>query len=122
MSSAGSQFLLLLWKNFKLQSRKKVVTVFEIVIPLFFVAILLLIRVTSDSNYINENTYWNRWMLKDNIQTDGKTKIYFTPDNAFTNAIIDSVIANSNATSSMSFQNFLQVNNNSIKSQNKNFK
>lgn len=91
MSSAGGQFVLLLWKNFKLQSRKKVVTVFEIVIPLFFAVLLLLIRALSKSEYIDTDSKWDKVYpnLAGNIT---KTKIFYTPSNSFTDDIIQSII------------------------------
>ncbi|XP_052780875.1 phospholipid-transporting ATPase ABCA3-like isoform X2 [Mya arenaria] len=103
MSSAGSQFGLLLWKNFKLQGRKKVVTAFEIIAPLFFAAILLAIRTASNSEYITTNTLWDRFSLESNLETDGKTTIYFTPNNTFTRALIQKVIDYSNATTKVGF-------------------
>ena len=44
MGSTWNQFLLLFWKNWTLQSRKVILTFFEILIPLVFAALLLIIR------------------------------------------------------------------------------
>jgi hypothetical protein len=45
----GRQFLLLLWKNWTLQKRKVCVTVFEILLPLFFGTILVGWHVIEDN-------------------------------------------------------------------------
>ena len=65
MASLGSQFTLLLWKNFTLQGRKKCVTVFEILVPLFFAGLLLMIRAVVDSEYINHDTQYDRFSISD---------------------------------------------------------
>ncbi|XP_038064273.1 ATP-binding cassette sub-family A member 3-like [Patiria miniata] len=44
MGRTWNQFLLLFWKNWTLQSRKVILTIFEILIPLVFAALLLIIR------------------------------------------------------------------------------
>ena len=54
----GSQFLLLLWKNWTLQKRKVCVTVFEILLPLFFGAILILIRLLVKVTDQPNDTIW----------------------------------------------------------------
>ncbi|KAL4225817.1 hypothetical protein ACF0H5_013807 [Mactra antiquata] len=91
MSSAGEQFLLLLWKNFKLQGRKKVVTAFEIILPLSFALLLLLIRGLSSSEYIDTDSTWEK--VYPHLAGDiNKTVIFYTPSNAFTDDIIQSII------------------------------
>ena len=40
----GTQFLLLQWKNWKLQFRKKFTTVFEVLIPVIFCFLLMAIK------------------------------------------------------------------------------
>ncbi|XP_045164403.2 phospholipid-transporting ATPase ABCA3-like isoform X2 [Mercenaria mercenaria] len=96
MSSAGGQFVLLLWKNFKLQGRKKAVTVFEILVPIFFALLLLLIRNLSDSEYIDKDSTWSREYphLAGNIMN--KTMLFYTPSNAFTDDVIQSIIDSGN--------------------------
>lgn len=92
MSSSGSQFTLLLWKNFKLQGRKKAVTVFEIILPILFALLLLIIRGLSKSKYIDEDTTWNPFDPSVRTNVANKTEIFYAPSTAFTDGIIDSVI------------------------------
>ena len=59
--SLGRQFLMLLWKNFKIQRHRKVATAFQIIIPVLFSVILLVLRLLvrtfkhSMSIYMNES-------------------------------------------------------------------
>ena len=98
MSSPGGQFVLLLWKNFKLQGRKKCVTVFEIITPLFFAMLLLFIRALADSKYIDNDTTWDRVYPHLTAKPVGKDFLHFTPNNSFTNDIMARVEADTNAT------------------------
>ncbi|XP_070581084.1 phospholipid-transporting ATPase ABCA3-like isoform X2 [Ptychodera flava] len=50
------QFRLLLWKNSLLQFRQPVVTVFELLLPILFAALLLAFRTLVDYNYIDTVT------------------------------------------------------------------
>ncbi|KAL4225933.1 hypothetical protein ACF0H5_013921 [Mactra antiquata] len=87
MTSAVSQFLLMLWKNYKLQSRRKVLTVFEIIIPLLFAILLLLFRIlSSDYSHNETSTYEARIMYK----VDTSIHILYTPENEFTTRIVNS--------------------------------
>ena len=101
MSSAGTQFTLLLWKNFVLQGRKKCVTIFEILVPLFFAALLLMIRAISDSTYIDSNTQFNSFAFKDLNGSSipaTKTRLLYTPTNSYTDALMATVQSATNAT------------------------
>lgn len=57
-NSCFSQFRLLLWKNWVLQKRRKVLTVFQILLPAAFAIILLLIRMRVKSNFVADPTIW----------------------------------------------------------------
>ena len=58
MASFGRQLLLLLWKNWTLQKRSICVTLFEVLLPLFFGAILVLIRVLVKTTDFPNATIW----------------------------------------------------------------
>ena len=51
-------FKLLLWKNFILQKRRPVATAVELLLPLFFSVILILIRSSITLTEITEITTW----------------------------------------------------------------
>lgn len=93
MSSFGGQFLLLMWKNYKLQSRRKLLTVFEIILPLLLAIMLLVIRMLSTdygepvytlspSVEVPAQAYWS------------KNRILYSPKNTFTTNIISYVSRN----------------------------
>ena len=91
MASLGSQFTLLLWKNFTLQGRKKCVTVFEILVPLFFAGLLLMIRAVVESEYINHDTQYDRFSISDKQIVSGKDILLYTPSNNYTDALMTTV-------------------------------
>ena len=70
----GSQFLLLLWKNWTLQKRKVCVTIFEILLPLFFGIILVLIRLLVKTTDYPNDTVWP----SSNFTSDGLDSIHFS--------------------------------------------
>ena len=53
-----SQFWLLLWKNWLLQKRSVVVTIFQIIIPVLFAVVLLGVRALVDSKFVKYPTTW----------------------------------------------------------------
>lgn len=81
------QFLLLTWKNWTIQKRKKAVTVFEILLPVGFAALLVVIRSIVKVDDINTNTIWPSFPVAGNA-TDftAKKEILFSPNQS---AIID---------------------------------
>ena len=56
-------FLLLMWKNWKLQSRKPLLTAFEIGFPVFFGLLLLLIRQIVDIEKFDSPREWNPFTI-----------------------------------------------------------
>lgn len=58
MGKTFKQFRLLLWKNFLIQKRRPISSVVEILLPIFFVALLLIIRITSVSNDQQKPIHW----------------------------------------------------------------
>ncbi|XP_065074348.1 phospholipid-transporting ATPase ABCA3-like [Ochlerotatus camptorhynchus] len=58
-ASSWEKFLLLLWKNWIIQKRHYVQTIFEILIPALSCAVLILIRGLVDPKVFSEPTVWN---------------------------------------------------------------
>lgn len=58
-ASSWEKFLLLLWKNWIIQKRHYVQTIFEILIPALSCAVLILIRGLVDPKVFDEPTIWN---------------------------------------------------------------
>ena len=91
----GGQFLLLLWKNWTLQKRKVLVTVFEILLPLFFGLILVCIRLLVKTTDFPNDTIWPN----PNFTTDGlgnasvfpRTQILFAPNDTIIRNIMTEV-------------------------------
>ena len=88
MASLGSQFSLLLWKNFRLQSRKKIVTVFEILVPIFLAGLLVIIRAVSKSDYVDHNTVYSRFHMNELVLAYDRDLILYTPSNNYTDDIM----------------------------------
>ena len=63
-ASAGKQFLLLLWKNWLLQKRRKLLTFFEIGLPIFMFVYLLAFRQITESTPYNEPRTWDAFSIE----------------------------------------------------------
>ncbi|XP_065652513.1 phospholipid-transporting ATPase ABCA3 isoform X3 [Hydra vulgaris] len=76
-------FWLLSWKNFLLQKRRPISTVFEIFLPLFFMVILLTLRVTVIKQKEDVEYRWSGFSITDKIPVDMSKnwKIAFAPNN-----------------------------------------
>jgi len=70
MAKVLKQLRLLLWKNFLLQARKPIATTFEILLPILFVAILLVIRLTSVTNEKQDQQNWKPFPLNIDLPSD----------------------------------------------------
>ncbi|CAG2240532.1 ABCA3 [Mytilus edulis] len=75
----GSQFFLLLWKNWTLQKRKICITLFEVLLPLFFGLILVLIRFLVKTKDYPDNTIWQSFDITKN-DSNYKNQILFAPN------------------------------------------
>ncbi|KAK3610641.1 hypothetical protein CHS0354_009106 [Potamilus streckersoni] len=89
MASLGRQFILLLWKNFVLQKRKVFVSVFEIILPLIFAAVLVLIRQSGESTNITNSTIYPDVSVQPPI-VDQK-RLVFTPNTYLTRHLCQSI-------------------------------
>lgn len=58
-TSKWSKFSLLMWKNWTLQWRHKIQTVVEILVPVLFAALLVLIRGLTDPVYHRTNVTYD---------------------------------------------------------------
>ncbi len=63
-AGAGRQFLLLLWKNWLLQKRRKVLTAFEIGLPVVMSLILLVFRQIVDTRTYSEPRVWDAFSVE----------------------------------------------------------
>ena len=79
MADSASQFRLLLWKNWLLQKRQVVLTLFEIGLPALFALILLLVRISVASEYHEDATTWPAFRIGDSLPNG------FTPPSVFCN-------------------------------------
>jgi len=68
--SNSAQFVLLLWKNWLLQKRRKVVTAVQILIPALFALVLMLIRLIVDSKYVSSPTIWDSFEASTSLPED----------------------------------------------------
>ncbi|CAH1776854.1 unnamed protein product [Owenia fusiformis] len=90
----SSQFLLLLWKNYLLQKRRILVTVFEIGIPTFLTIILILIRQRVVSEDVPNPTEWQSFdvdKLPSNPFPFGKWQLGFTPSDPEVQSLMERV-------------------------------
>ena len=87
MGKSWKQLKLLLWKNFLLQARRPIASTIEILLPIVFVAILLVIRLTLSHNELQPDRNWYSFPLTSELpdevigqRTTGKWKIAFAPN------------------------------------------
>lgn len=57
------KFRLLMWKNFLLQSRHKVQTFIQILIPILFTSLLILIRSLVEPEVVSQNTFYSPFAI-----------------------------------------------------------
>ena len=99
MGSSNKQFRLLLWKNWLLQKRKITLTVFEILLPTFFVLILLLIKQRVETIPIEHPTTWPTFNIGDELPSrlvppsglSGRWVIPYSPDVPVVSRVMSSV-------------------------------
>ncbi|KAK6165163.1 hypothetical protein SNE40_023607 [Patella caerulea] len=89
-ASKGRQFLLLLWKNYLIQKRKKLLTFIEIAVPAFFAILLIVIRQIVLATDYPDVTTWERCEI-DEMPRKLPRNLAFCPDNQITNRILQNV-------------------------------
>lgn len=106
MTGVGTQLGLLLWKNWLLQKRKVLVTVFEIALPLLFAAFLLLMRSYVPYNDYPEPTIYDpfpvtrfsRTLLPPSTSRNSTPPLYwkiaFSPNTSLTRDIANRMVDN----------------------------
>lgn len=90
MGPTARHFGLLLWKNFLIQKRKVLTTVFEIGLPTFFALILIFIRLRVHGE-MKENIQWPDCEKWDKLANKLPHRLAFSPDNTETREIMDIV-------------------------------
>ena len=93
----GRQVGLLLWKNFVLQKRKICVSIFEIILPVFFAALMLLLRALVSKDEVDKPTVYPRFDITDRLHTIFQNPnrsyiILYTPNNTLVNDIMIDVV------------------------------
>lgn len=76
MTSNSSKLLLLLWKNWKLVIRQYKSTIFEILIPLLFIFLIILLRY-QEAEEITKITEFKKFKIDDNIITSRYVFAFF---------------------------------------------
>lgn len=74
VSTALHRFGLLVWKNYKLQLRHKIQTVTEVVLPLLFTVVLVIVRIIIPFTHVTEPTIYAPMPLENSPPQVIKTK------------------------------------------------
>ncbi|ODN05940.1 ATP-binding cassette sub-family A member 3 [Orchesella cincta] len=88
------RFLLLVWKNYKLQMRHKIQTVTEVLLPLLFTIVLVIVRNIVPSNHITTPTIYGPVHIENYPPAVIRTtcnEIYYTPNDPLVNMIMQKV-------------------------------
>lgn len=90
-ASAWDKFLLLSWKNWIIQIRHPIQTVFEVLVPVAVCALLIVIRGLVEVNEFNENfTYVpERTDIMDRAPFDGLRILTYSPQNDVLHSLVD---------------------------------
>ena len=90
----GSQLSLLLWKNWLLQKRRICISIFEVLLPVCFAVLMLLIRtliVQDDVTSITEYPYTSSTTSRSNFPTDAI--IGYAPSNPATDQVMSTAFS-----------------------------
>ncbi|OXA38045.1 ATP-binding cassette sub-family A member 3 [Folsomia candida] len=91
MTSGIKKFGLLLWKNYILQKRHKIQTVMELLVPLFFTAVLVAIRGLLSSTHVNHPTVFYPWDvdMANGTSVPKGCHILYSPRNTLTDMLMN---------------------------------
>ena len=100
-----NQFNLLMYKNWLLQKRKKISTIFIVFIPIIFVIVLVVLRATLSSEYISSPTTEPPFDVKSNLNDLGLEPppgaswvLAYTPNTPLVQDLMKSISASLNIT------------------------
>jgi ATP-binding cassette, subfamily A (ABC1), member 3 len=102
-ASAWDKFLLLLWKNWLIQIRHPVQTIFEVLVPVLVCALVVLIRGYVNTNEFKKDTRYSA-IENDFIQTEillaerENLVLAYSPNNLVLNGLMQNVVNNLNFT------------------------
>lgn len=74
-TNAGEKFFLLLWKNWVIQSRHWIQTIFEIILPVLFASLLILIRSVVNPEVYDSPTYYKPFALTSIKDFESRSKV-----------------------------------------------
>lgn len=91
-----------------LQKRKFCVTVFEILLPILFAVVMVVIRMQSETTTETSPTTWKPFPVEMDVQTAlGVNRVLFTPNSSLAQTIMSKVEATLGLTGKHSDFNFL---------------
>ncbi|GFS11815.1 ATP-binding cassette sub-family A member 3 [Elysia marginata] len=103
----GSQLGLLLWKNWILQKRRVCVSIFEVALPVFFAALVLLLRLVISTNYISSPTIYDREQVSSFYLPNAS--IGFVPETSETRMVMQLLLEKLNGEPEYGFNNLVVV-------------
>ncbi|KAK7485115.1 hypothetical protein BaRGS_00023655 [Batillaria attramentaria] len=106
-----SQLGLLLWKNFLLQRRKICVSIFEVILPIVFAVIILIIRIAAKPKEFDRPIYYDSKPVRSSDfryrYMDPDVEVGFTPNTALTRRIMADVVQNLEGTLTKQLETFV---------------
>lgn len=92
-ATMGRVFMVLLWKVYVLRKRRYLITLLELVVPIFFFWFLISINNTipNQDDQISNNSWQNHKPYSDFVY--GNFKVAYTPSTAMTDEIMSIVIS-----------------------------
>ncbi|ESO85211.1 hypothetical protein LOTGIDRAFT_221435 [Lottia gigantea] len=97
---------LLLWKNFVIQRRKICVSIFEIILPVLFAALLLVVRIAIVATEIDTSTIYPSKNLMFSAGGGPNLPIYYAPNTTLINNVMDDYILELNNSAQFTSKGF----------------